>query len=235
MQGFDQPGWLSQRLAEVPHSDAWLGPHERRALAELHVERRRTDWLLGRWTAKAALGRRLGAPPRRIEVLAAADGAPEAWLDGEPVAVSVSLSHRGGRALAAVADSPQIVGCDLELIEPRSEAFVREWLSSPEQRLIGTAPDRAQLANLIWAAKEAGAKVRRQGLRLDVRGAVVTLDAYAHPHQWRPLQIDWDDGVSPTAGWWRAEQRWVMVIAAEPAPAVPRELVADPIVEGASL
>ena len=235
MQGFDQPGWLSQRLAEVPHSDAWLGPHERRALAELHVERRRADWLLGRWTAKAALARRLGASPRRIEVLAAADGAPEAWLDGDPAPVSVSLSHRGGRAVAAVADSPQIIGCDLELIEPRSGAFVREWLSLPEQRLIGAAPDRALLANVIWAAKEAGAKVRRQGLRLDIRGAVVTLGAYARRQEWRPLQVDWDDGASPTAGWWRVEQRWVMVIAGEPAPAVPRELLADQIVEGVSL
>ena len=75
-------------------------------------------------------------PASRIEILAAADGAPEAWLDGERAPVSVSLSHRGGRALAAVAAAPAVVGCDLELVEPRSGAFVREWLAPAEQALV---------------------------------------------------------------------------------------------------
>ena len=107
-----------------------------------------------------------------------ADGAPEAWLDGRRCPVSISLSHRAGRALAAVARrADAVMGCDLELIEPRSGAFVREWLAPAEQRLVGDRDgrERALLANLIWTAKEAAAKVRREGLRLDVRHAVVTL------------------------------------------------------------
>ena len=40
------------------------------------------------------------------------DGAPEAWRGDERLALSVSISHRRGRAIAAVAGDA--VGCDLE-------------------------------------------------------------------------------------------------------------------------
>jgi 4'-phosphopantetheinyl transferase len=149
----------------------------------------------------------LGADPARIEVLAAADGAPEAWLDGAPAPVSVSLSHREGRALAAVADSPVAVGCDLELLEPRSPAFVRDWLA-PEEH--GLEP------NLAWTAKEAAAKVRRAGLRLDVRSAVARLPDGQEVEGWKPLVVDWTREGFATAGWWRAEPGWVMALAAAP-------------------
>ena len=81
----------------------------------LRMRRRRRDWRLGRFTAKAAVGAWLSVAPERVEILAAPDGAPEAWVDGERAPVSVSLSHRAGRALAVVAHAPAVVGCDLEL------------------------------------------------------------------------------------------------------------------------
>jgi 4'-phosphopantetheinyl transferase len=223
----DGLGWLSQRLADVPRGQDWLSERERQVLETLRLERRRADWRLGRWTAKRALGARLTMPPSRLEVLAAADGAPEAWLDGERLPVSISISHRGGRSLAVVADAPATAGCDLELIEPRSEAFIREWLAASEQRLVGdcAGDGRALLANAIWTAKEAAAKVRREGLRLDVRDAAVTL---AHtPSEaggWRRLRVDWDGGATTAAGWWRTEPGWVMAVAGEPACAPPRRL-----------
>jgi 4'-phosphopantetheinyl transferase len=226
------PGWLSLRAADVPAGEDWLGGHERLVLSGLRMERRRADWRLGRWTAKVAIGAWLSVSPDRIEVLAAPDGAPEAWVDGERATVSISISHRAGRGMAAIADAPWVAGCDLELIEPRSGAFVRQWLAPEEQRLVSTfgEAERALLVNLIWTAKEAGAKVRREGLRLDVSRAVVTLTATgAHgpgdrwgADQWRELRVDWGDGLSPTAGWWRAEPAWVMVVAGEPSPDVPR-------------
>jgi 4'-phosphopantetheinyl transferase len=221
------PGWLSQRLVDVPSGEHWLGENERLVLAGLRFARRRADWRLGRWTAKAALGQWLGVRCTRLEVLAAPDGAPEAWLDGRRAAVSISLSHRAGRALAVVAQAPVLAGCDLELVEPRSGAFVREWLAPEEQRLLAGSgePESVLVANLIWAAKEAAAKVRRQGLRLDVRGAVVTADVgEASDEPWRPLEVAWGDRACATAGWWRTEPGWVMVIAGEPSPEAPRAL-----------
>src|SRR5690242_1268697 len=215
------PGWLIRSRADVPAGDGWLSARERRAAAGLHTASRRHDWRLGRFTAKAAVGACLSVALERVEILQAPDGAPEAWLDGERAPVSVSLSHRAGRALAVVAQGPAVVGCDLERIEPRSGAFVREWLAPAEQGLLAAHgdADRARLTNLVWTAKEAAAKVRREGLRLDVRRAVVApAGAGAADGAWRQLRVQWEDGAAPTAGWWRAEPGWVMTIAGEPPP-----------------
>jgi len=213
-------GWLTLSSADVPVGDGWLGPREREVLAGLRIEKRRHDWRRGRFAAKSAVARWLGVEVEEVEIIAAGDGAPEAWFGDEPAPVSISLSHRGERAMAAVCELPVAVGCDLELIEPRSDAFVREWLAPAEQAAVLAVggDERARLANLIWTGKEAAAKVRRAGLRLNVRHAVVTLDD--GPGDWRPLNVDWGgDGATP--GWWRADEGWAMAIAAEPSTFVP--------------
>ena len=121
----------------------WLGKRERRALARFRVAPRRADWLLGRWTAKEAIAAWLSVSSDRIEVLAAPDGAPEAFLDGEPAPLSVSLSHRGGSAIAVVADAPTVVGCDLEVVEHRSDAFVRNGWAPPSRNSSPTVSSAA--------------------------------------------------------------------------------------------
>jgi 4'-phosphopantetheinyl transferase len=222
------PAWLIRCSADVPAGEAWLSARERRTAAGLRVRRRRRDWRLGRFTAKAAVGAWLSIAPERVEILPAADGAPEAWVDGERAPLSVSLSHRAGRALAVVARAPAVVGCDLERVEPRSGAFVREWLAPAEHGLLAAhaEADRARLTNLVWTAKEAAAKVRREGLRLDVRRAVVApAGASATDGAWRALRVQWGDGGAPTSGWWRSEPGWVMTIAGDPSP--PRALDAS--------
>jgi 4'-phosphopantetheinyl transferase len=221
------PAWLTRCTADVPPGDGWLGSRERAVLAGLRIPRRREDWRLGRWTAKAAVAAHLGADPARIEILAADDGAPEAWLDGAPLPLSVSLSHRAGRAVAAVSASPDAVGCDLELVEPRSPAFVREWLAPREQALVAqrAGAERDMLANLLWSAREAAAKFRREGLRLDVRRAEVVLGA-AGGGDWHRFAVRWPDGAPVTSGWWRSEPGWVLTIAGGPALQPPSRLSA---------
>lgn len=221
------PGWLTGWLADVPPDDRWLTPRELDVLARLRIDKRRRDWRLGRYTAKVALASWLDAPLESIEILAAPDGAPEAWLGGRRAMTSMSLSHRGDRALVVVGDAGAGIGCDLELIEPRSPAFVHDWLAPAEQRLVEEAgASRDLAANLAWTAKEAAAKLRREGLRLDVRKAVtepggLELDG----EDWRPVSISWTDGGGRSHGWWRVERGWVMAIAGEPAPDPPRALL----------
>lgn len=210
------PLWLTACAADVPVGDAWLSAAERRVLAGLHVPARRADWRLGRWAVKQAVAEVHDVGTGYVEILAAPDGAPEAWLDGGRMPLAISLSHRAGRALAVVAAGRTPVGCDLELVEPRSGAFVREWLAPAEQVLLSSRDglEHARLANLFWTAKEAAAKVRREGLRLDVRGAQVELDPFgrASTAGWHPLRVAWPDA-PPTDGWWRDEPGWVMAIA----------------------
>ena len=99
-------------------------------------------------------------------------------VDGGRAAAAISLSHRNGRALAVVADPGLARRMRSRAIEPRSGAFVSTWLTPDEQRAAvepPASPDAQALANLIWAAKEAAAKARREGLRLDVGRAAVEL------------------------------------------------------------
>lgn len=219
----DPPGWITRRSPDLPSGTDWLAERELDTLSRLTFPPRRQDWLLGRFTAKTALGALHGLAPDTFEVRPASDGAPEPWLGGRPLSVSLSISHRGGRALAVVARAPVVVGCDLELVEPRSDAFVRAWLSPPEQRLLaGRRHEAALLATLMWTAKAAAAKVWRERLGLDLRHAVV-IPLLGGRDEWRPLHIGLGD--ASLSGWWRGEAGWVMAIAAAPAlPEAPRLL-----------
>ena len=207
------PAWLSRSSADVPPGDAWLDERERAVLDGLAFAPRRASWRLGRWTAKCAVGAWLGVAEEAVAVLAAPDGAPEAFLDGARVPVSLSISHRAGRGIAAVGEAA--VGCDLEVVEPRSGAFVREWLA-PAERDFVAAGDGALRANLVWTAKEAAAKVRREGLRLDVR-AMVARPACGDG-EWSPVEV------AGLRGWWRREPGWVMAVVSDPAGDPPRAL-----------
>lgn len=220
-------GWLTRSLTDVPGHDAWLTAAEREVLAGLRFSKRRADWRLGRWTAKAAVSAWLDIAPAEVAILAAGDGAPAAWLGAVPAPVGISISHRAGRGLAVVTAAGRTVGCDLEIVEPRSDAFVAEWLAPEEQRLVAAAGERqrARLVNAIWTAKEAAAKARREGLRLDVRGAVARLDAPGgQAAGWRPLSVHWRSEGLRSDGWWRADGDWTMAIAGHPPPPPPRPL-----------
>jgi 4'-phosphopantetheinyl transferase len=185
-------GWLTVAADEVPRQDHWLHATERPSLARYSMPRRRADWRLGRFAAKRVLSAWLDVDPDRLAVLAAADGAPEAFLDEAPAPVSLSISHREGRAVVAVVDRPAAVGCDLELIETRSDAFVLTWLAVEERAGVeGLAgPQRALAVNACWTAKEAALKVVREGLRVDARDVVVTPVDARHGSSWRPVHVE---------------------------------------------
>jgi 4'-phosphopantetheinyl transferase len=218
-------GWLTCELAEVPPGEDWLSASEREALSKLSLPKRRAEWRLGRWAAKAAVAARLGAEAGLIEILAEEDGSPGVHLDGARAPVALSVSHRKGRALVAVGEPASAIGCDLEAIEPRSPAFTREWLDPAERELLtGLDQGRAEMAaNLFWTAKEAASKARRGGLRLNVRRArAEPLSLEQPPGAWAPLRVAWEDG-SSERGWWRWEPGWVASILSEPAVERPPE------------
>ena len=67
------------------------------------------------------------------------------------------------------------LGCDLEIVEPRSDAFIADYFTAEEQALIErtSAADRSLLLALLWSAKESALKALRAGLRLDTRSVIV--------------------------------------------------------------
>ena len=130
--------WLLQSLDDCPEilrgdsTPAWLSPAERERTFK--AEKRRRDWLLGRWTAKNLVQRYLaqtiGESPalERIFIGADADGAPYASceLRGSDVssaeranyedrlAVSLSISHSHGTAFCGLVETMGLGDSEIE-------------------------------------------------------------------------------------------------------------------------
>ena len=225
--------WLEQNEADLPSNDDWLSPREATLLGSMRFAKRRADWRLGRWTAKLAAAAYLGlyAGPhtlQKIEVCPAPSGAPELFLKGRPAPVGISISHRAGIAICAIATYVAL-GCDVELIELRDESFVTDYFTGAEQEQIRRAPsqDRLRLVTVLWSAKESALKALRHGLRLDTRNVAVTLlsPVDSGVSCWYPLLVRSAAG-EVLHGWWQSTERLVRTLAAHPAPAAPLPLQA---------
>ena len=194
--------WIEQTEADVPLQNIWLSTNERAQLNAMRFAKRRSDWRLGRWTAKLGLAAYLNLPAQpavlaRIELRAAASGAPQVFLDNAPALVTISLSHRDCRAFCAMAPPGIDLGCDLELIESRSDVFMYDYFTADEQALVARVPvaDQPRILTLLWSAKESALKALRTGLRLDTRSVVVSFDAALFDFNgWSPLHVHSESG-----------------------------------------
>jgi 4'-phosphopantetheinyl transferase len=222
-------------MGDVPATDDWLSPRETAWIARMAFEKRRSEFRLGRWTAKNALALYLQRPPRTedlraIEIDRAPDGAPAPLVDGRPVAAYLTMTDRADQAVCVVGPPGPRLGCDLELVEERSEAFVADFLTEPEQSLVAGARDleeRHMLANLIWCGKESALKVLRTGLRRDTRSVEVSFPEGAPVDGWGRLRVRAVEGpVFP--GWWRRYGDFVLTMIATEDFDPPRPLVDPP-------
>ena len=127
-------------MTRPPALGSASGPVPGRALAEV--------------AARRAL-RRLGLPAEGVELRREPSGAPRAYLGPQPLPVHLSLSHAGGRAVAAAA--AQRVGVDL-LCGPLEDAGLWADFFSPAERssLSAACPDALRLG---FCVKEAAWKV----------------------------------------------------------------------------
>ncbi len=216
--------WLEQSEADVPAENDWLSENEAARLNTLRFPKRRADWRLGRWTAKRAVSACLDVPAhpqvfKKIDISPAPSGAPEVFFANQPAEFAISLSHRDGIAACAVTTSGSQIGCDLEVVEPRSEAFVADYFTIEEQALVASASadDRPRLLALLWSAKESALKALHEGLRLSTR--CVTVSPFAAPFDlngWSPLQVRYNGG-QVFHGWWQNTGNILRtVVAAQP-------------------
>jgi 4'-phosphopantetheinyl transferase len=171
--------WLEQSEADLPQHDDWLSAGETVCLDSMHFPKRRREWKLGRWTAKCTVATylkwRTNCSLAKIEILASTSGAPTVVMDRAPSPMAISISHRAGRAICVVAPLEVALGCDLELIEPHSTAFVLDYFTAEEQYLLHSVPpgDQWILLALLWSAKESALKALQLGLRASLHSVVV--------------------------------------------------------------
>lgn len=225
--------WLARGMHQVPESSDWLAPAERCRLQTLRFPKRRIEVRLARWAAKQAVARALDlrrdhGTLAKIEIRAASSGAPGAFVAEAPAPLAVSLTDRADWAVCVVAPRDVAVGCDLELVEERSEVFVRDWFTSTEQDLVFGAggEDRALLSNLVWSAKESALKVLETGLRRDTRSVEVAVTA-AGGDRWAELAVRTEEG-RRFSGWWRRYGDFLLTVVSDAAVAPPVSLEDPP-------
>jgi 4'-phosphopantetheinyl transferase len=233
--------WLATGEHEVPADDVWLAPAEAARSARYRFTKRRTEYRLRRWAGKRAVAALAGLDPvpdrlAAIEVLNRPSGAPYVQVEGEPLGVDVSLTDRAGWAVCLIGQGVSRgsggvggaqVGVDLEIVEPRSDAFVDDFLTASERHHVRRRPDRGEhdaATNLIWSAKESALKVLRTGLRADTRSVEVHLTGDARADGWAPLEVHAARGALRLPGWWRRDGVFLLTVAYD-APAEPPQVL----------
>ncbi len=233
------PSYHAVGMGDLPTHDRWLTEPEAARLRSFRYTKRRDEARLGRWTAKRTLAlamSRSSEPEslRELVIRNASDGAPEVFVDGRPAGVSISMTDRADWAVCTVVHGTMSIGCDLELIEPRSEVFVRDWFMPAEHDLVAASPDEHDLlANLVWSAKESALKVLRTGLRRDTRSVEVRLDPAGDLNGWRPLVVTAAEG-DEFSGWWRRFGDFVLTYASAVPTGPPSTLVNPSPLHGAA-
>ncbi|HYN55965.1 MAG TPA: 4'-phosphopantetheinyl transferase superfamily protein [Motilibacterales bacterium] len=220
--------WLARGEQQVPTGPAWLaGPEVARA-ASMRFTKRRTEYLLRRYAGKCAVAAAVGLPADpaslgRIGVLNRRTGAPYVEVDGRTLGLDISLTDRAGWAVCLVGPDLGAVGVDLEIVEPRSAGFVRDFLTPAEQGVVAAAPGfdgHDAAANLVWSAKESALKVLRTGLRADTRTVEVVLADPAGisggpggaAGDWQRLSVL--HGADRFPGWWRRDGVFLLTVVA---------------------
>jgi 4'-phosphopantetheinyl transferase len=191
----------ASEFPSLAQGQAWpdlLSPREEKLLAGLgHVPRRR-KWLMGRAAAKRLVRDMLGdgqVPEKKISVLNQPSGEPFVLIEGKGGwDYPISISHRSEVGMAAAPlERTARIGADLETIEPRDAALVRQFYTDGEAQIVEAAGKaRDEIVSRIWSAKEAVLKLLGLGLRIDTRGVQVILggEAFADcPDGWAPVDV----------------------------------------------
>jgi 4'-phosphopantetheinyl transferase len=172
---------VADLLREAPDGDAsWLSQEECLRLAGITAQRRRQQFVAGRWLSRLALASRHGGAPQDWCLSAPADG-PPAVAHG-PVADSaeIGLSHSGDTVACVLADNP--LGIDVERHARRTldvEGLAAIVLNDAERLRWLALPDDAREAGLLawWTLKEAWLKAQGRSLNVAELCAIEALPA----------------------------------------------------------
>lgn len=212
--------------APLDHTREFLSDSEFLKLSTLRFPKRRDEWLLARWAAKS-LAQSLSSyrhyPLNEIEIHNTPEGVPYILQSGGAASPDyLTISHSDRFALCAISQDPAIhIGIDLENIEPRTDAFVEDYFTLMEQKLVEFSPleIRQTVINLIWSTKESMLKALGVGLHWDLRkvevrqiDGILTFDV--NPYGWQKMQIgDPQCGGRQWAGWWQCRNGFILTLA----------------------
>lgn len=142
-----------------------LSPAELNGLNQLFALKKQVERLAGRWAVKNLVMQETGLSPDAIEIHNDASGAPAL---APSFNYSISITHSGDYALAALCEKANAIGVDMETISPVDiPALLHAGFSKKEQSAYAEADLETILK--IWTIKEALLKYRRTGLKTPVK------------------------------------------------------------------
>lgn len=150
--------YLIIKTQNIPNAEEFLTGQELQQYNHFAVEKRAQEWLAGRYAVKELASEFFNLPFKKMQIKNAKNGAPVLQADGGNH-LTISISHRGYYAAAAISLTGDLIGVDVEKIEPRPQGWTEQYFTKEE--LI--ASDDSYLTEL-WAKKEAVLKLLGLGL-----------------------------------------------------------------------
>lgn len=150
-------------LDKIPPAEEFLTERELKIYNDFKVEKRRREWLGGRYALKSIAEGLFIFDIKHIEVRSKQSGQPSLAVPGG-CSLPVSITHSGDFAAAAIALSGMAIGIDIESVEPRSPAWAHQ--SFAKEEISSWAP---VFLTELWAKKEAVLKFLGVGLSYDTK------------------------------------------------------------------
>ena len=156
------------KTEEAPKAEDFLTSFELKQYQQFTVEKRAKEWLAGRYAVKKLASDFFTFSMKSMQVRNARNGMPILQVEGGNH-LTISISHSGDYAAAAIALADNLIGIDVEKVEERPESWAKEFFT--EKELIVNTP--AFLTEL-WAKKEAILKLLQIGLVLPAKDIEIT-------------------------------------------------------------
>lgn len=201
--------------------DDRLSVEEWNRFRQMRFPKRRSEWLLGRLTAKELIVKCVPGmekvPFGQITIANSPAGVPYVCMAEKILPVQLSISHRERCAVAAVSLNAGISqGIDLEWVEDHPLSFYEDFFTADEVRTLGeyVAEQRAWAGSLTWSAKEAVLKALGQGLRMDTRAVEVLRIAKDQVDGWGEIELRVANMENESwFGFWRNQGQHVLTMA----------------------
>ena len=150
-------------LDALPPAEEILTERELEVYESFKIEKRRKEWLGGRYALKQLATRFFTFDMQNMEVRNNPGGKPVLMVPGG-TKLPVSITHCGGYAAAVIGLTGDNIGVDLEIIEKRAKGwadmcFMKEELSSKADFF----------STELWAKKEAVLKFLGVGLSINMK------------------------------------------------------------------
>ena len=147
-------------IAKIPPVEDFLTERELAVYNTFKIDKRKKEWSAGRYALKKLACDFFSFDIKQIEVENLASGKPILIVPGG-TKLPVSITHSGAYAAAAIALTGKDIGLDIEVVEQRSPAWIKQCFDLRE-----LSSKSAPFLTELWAKKEAVLKFLGVGLKL---------------------------------------------------------------------